>query len=104
MPGSKSAATVTRPLSGLLSEVVSMAGGPSMTWSMPAAIRSPLARVECTSTARVPLWKEYSETSGEARAAAARGSPLVIVIGRGSLATNSDCTTTLAGASSASTS
>ena len=68
--------------------------GPSISCSIPAAIRSPLTRVLCTRMAR--HWPSLSATnssltSGDSRAAAARGSrPLSGIC---SLATSSDWAT-----------
>jgi len=87
-PGARSAATVTRPRSARLSASVSVPGGPSITWSIPAAIASLLARVEWTSTTRWAWSKNSSETSGDSSAAAARGSSERA--GAGSFATNED--------------
>ena len=69
---------------------------------MPAAIRSRLRLVMCTSTARRPWVEWFSASSGAASAAAARGS--FVSTGTGSLETSSLCTTTRSGPSSGSTS
>ena len=90
-PWPTSALTVTRARSSKLSLSVTVPSGPSTSWSIPAAIRRALARVLCTRTARSSEVPWYSETRGEARIAAARGSALRV--GTSSLATSSDCTT-----------
>ena len=69
---------------------------------MPAAIRSPLARVRWTRLTRRPLWALSSAISGAASAAAARGS--FDSAGTGSFATSSDWTPMRAGAPTGSTS
>jgi transposase len=51
-PGATSAATEVRPRSGKHSIPVLILFGPVISWDIPAAIRSPLARVLCTSTTR----------------------------------------------------
>jgi len=69
---------------------------------MPAAIRSLLARVRCTSSALVSRASCSSASSGDSSTAATRGSRRVG--GICSLATSSDCTISRAGPSSGSTS
>ncbi len=73
-----------------------------MWWSIPAAIRSPLARVRWASRADARGDMKSSASSGAASAAAARGS--FDIGGIGSLATSSDWTTIRVGPSSGSTS
>ncbi len=51
-PGTRSAVTSRRPMSSKLSEVAVVCAGPSITWSIAAAIVRPLARVECSSITR----------------------------------------------------
>ena len=101
-PWPTSALTVTRARSSKLSFSVTVPCGPSTSWSIPAAIRRALSRVRCTSTARSSWVPWDSDTSGEARIAAARGSALRA--GTSSLATISDCTTIRVSPSSGSTS
>ena len=67
-----------------------------------AAIRSSLARVRWTRTTRRSWSENSSDSSGDSRAAAARGS--LVRAGVGSLATSSDWTTTRTGPSTGSTS
>src|SRR5215218_898609 len=97
-----SAVIVTRPRSSRLSAAVTDPSGPSITWSMPAAMRSRLRLVMCTSTARSSCVECSSASSGAASAAAARGS--LVSTGTGSLATSSLWMTTRSGPSSGSTS
>ncbi len=95
--------TVVRAVSGPQSQKASVLSGPSMTWSMPAATRSPLCSVRCTISAAVPPREPLSSlTRGASSAAATRGS--LSGGGIGSLATSSDWTTMRAGLSTASTS
>ena len=67
--------------------------GPSITWSMPVAVRSSERSVEWTSTALRSCIALYSPTSGFGTAAARGSSPPA---GSGSFATSSDCSTTRA--------
>jgi hypothetical protein len=92
-----------RARSASLSTAVTVPSGPSTTWSMPAAIRSPLTRVQWISPARRSWCPWSSLTSAPRSARAARGSSSV-GSGTGSFATSSDWTTIRAGAPSASTS
>src|SRR5215472_9992983 len=97
-PSGTSAAAISRPRSGNDSDVVAIRDGPETTCSMPAASRSLLDRVPCTSTARgcFPSAAVCSSlTSGAARTASARGSPPSP--GTSSLATSSDITTRRSG-------
>ena len=70
---------------------------------MPAATRSPLAWVLCTSTTRLSSCAMYSGRSAEPTPEPARGSPWT-ASGSGSLATSSDWTTSRAASSTGSTS
>ena len=78
-----------------MSEAITVPSGPSTTWSIPAAIRKPLWRVRCTSTARASCSSCSSATSGAASTSAARGSALRG--GPGSFAVSVDWATTRSG-------
>ena len=54
-PGLSSVLTVSRAQVGPALDEVTVPSGPSTTWSMPAAIRRPLARVRCTRLTRSSL-------------------------------------------------
>jgi hypothetical protein len=76
-----------------------------IAWDIPAAIRSPLARVLCTSSARegppsLEHW-DSSLTSGFSRTAESRGS--LPRFGSSSFVTSSDCSTSRSFASTGST-
>ena len=62
--GAISAVSQTRPRSGAASAPVTSPSKCSTTWSMPAAIRSPLSRVRWTSTMRRSCTSCSSATSG----------------------------------------
>ena len=79
----------------------SVPGGPEITWSIPAAIRSPLAVVEWASRAARSRAPHHSGRRGSVRAAD-RGS--LPAAGRGSFATSSEVTTTRTSSSTGSTS
>lgn len=94
--------TVRRATSAVLSLLVRVPAGPSTVWSAAVAMRSLLMRVECTSRRRLPIVRFSSDSRGDSRTAAVRGSPETA--GSCSLAMSSDWTTTRTGASTASTS
>ena len=102
-PGFSRAITVVRPMSSVASEVIFALGGPCTSWSIAAATRSPERRVWWISVAPASSLRYCSDISGSVSAASTRGSSSLRA-GSCSLATSSDCTTSIAGASSTSTS
>ena len=96
-------ATVTRLTSPSPSASIRVPCGPSTSWRIAAATRSPLTRVRWTMTAAPSAAGMFSSsTSGVGISAPARGS--ASIRGTVSFATSSDCTTTRSGRSTGSTS
>ena len=102
-PGCSRVITVVRPMSSVASEVCLSFAGPSTSWSIAAATRSPDWRVWWISHAPSAWVPCCSDRSGSVSAASTRGSASARA-GNCSLATSSDCTTSSAGPSRTSTS
>ena len=101
-PSPRSAAIVTRPTSVAHSVSTKVPPGPSMTWSMAAAISRLLRFVEWTSTTLVSRSEKPSDCNGDSSTDAVRGSS--DLGGAGSFAISSDWIATRSGESIGSTS